>query len=196
MATAVYMPKNGMDMQEGRIIHWLKNVGDHVEMDEPIMEIETDKITMEAESPATGTLLAQLYPDDTTVPVLTTIGWIGEPGEKIPEEAAPAGDAAPAPEAAPAPAAAPVAGQPAQAEEGEYIKAPLVGTFYTAAGPDAAPFVQVGDKVQKGQTVCILEAMKAMSEIPAPMDCVIEEVLLDNGSLAAFDAPLFRVRRL
>ena len=101
-----------------------------------------------------------------------------------------------APVAAPAPAAAPVAGQPAQAEEGEYIKAPLVGTFYTAAGPDAAPFVQVGNKVQKGQTVCILEAMKAMSEIPAPMDCVIEEVLLDNGSLAAFDAPLFRVRRV
>ena len=94
--------------------------------------------------------------------------------------------------AAPAPAAAPTA----QNDEGEYIKAPLVGTFYTAAGPDAAPFVQVGDKVHKGQTVCILEAMKAMSEIPAPMDCVIEEVLLDNGSLAAFDAPLFRVRRL
>lgn len=101
-----------------------------------------------------------------------------------------------APVASPAPAAASAAGQPAQAEEGEYIKAPLVGTFYTAAGPDAAPFVQVGDKVQKGQTVCILEAMKAMSEIPAPMDCVIEEVLLDNGSLAAFDAPLFRVRRV
>ena len=104
--------------------------------------------------------------------------------------------AAPAAVAAPAPAAAPAAGQPTQTEAGEYIKAPLVGTFYTAAGPDAAPFVQVGDKVQKGQTVCILEAMKAMSEIPAPMDCVIEEVLLDNGSLAAFDAPLFRVRRL
>ncbi len=104
--------------------------------------------------------------------------------------------AAPAAAAAPAPAAAPAAGQPTQTEAGEYIKAPLVGTFYTAAGPDAAPFVQVGDKVQKGQTVCILEAMKAMSEIPAPMDCVIEEVLLDNGSLAAFDAPLFRVRRL
>ena len=89
----------------------------------------------------------------------------------------------------------PQAGQD-QAPEGEYIKAPLVGTFYTAAGPDAAPFVQPGDKVSKGQTVCILEAMKAMSEIPAPMDCVIEEVLLDNGSLAAYDAPMFRVRRL
>lgn len=108
--------------------------------------------------------------------------------------AAPA--AAPAVVAASAPAASPAAVTSAQKEEGEYIKAPLVGTFYTAAGPDAAPFVQVGDKVQKGQTVCILEAMKAMSEIPAPMDCVIEEVLLDNGSLAAFDAPLFRVRRL
>ena len=117
-------------------------------------------------------------------------------GTRLKLEKAVAVAAAPAPVAAPAPAAAPVAGQPAQAEEGEYIKAPLVGTFYTAAGPDAAPFVQVGDKVQKGQTVCILEAMKAMSEIPAPMDCVIEEVLLDNGSLAAFDAPLFRVRRV
>ena len=105
--------------------------------------------------------------------------------------------AAAAPGAA-APVAVTAAPAPQQApqEEGEYIKAPLVGTFYTAAGPDASPFVQVGDKVQKGQTVCILEAMKAMSEIPAPMDCVIEEVLLDNGSLAAFDAPLFRVRRL
>jgi acetyl-CoA carboxylase biotin carboxyl carrier protein len=121
-------------------------------------------------------------------------------GTRLKLEKAVAVAAAPAvvatPVAAPAPAAAPAAGQPAQAEEGEYIKAPLVGTFYTAAGPDAAPFVQVGDKVQKGQTVCILEAMKAMSEIPAPMDCVIEEVLLDNGSLAAFDAPLFRVRRV
>ena len=115
---------------------------------------------------------------------------------KLEKAVAAAPVAAPAAAAAPAPAAAPAAGQPTQTEAGEYIKAPLVGTFYTAAGPDAAPFVQVGDKVQKGQTVCILEAMKAMSEIPAPMDCVIEEVLLDNGSLAAFDAPLFRVRRL
>lgn len=109
--------------------------------------------------------------------------------------AAAAAPAAAASVAVAAPAAAPALQQTAR-EEGEYIKAPLVGTFYTAAGPNAAPFVQVGDKVEKGQTVCILEAMKAMSEIPAPMDCVIEEVLLDNGSLAAFDAPLFRVRRL
>ena len=81
-------------------------------------------------------------------------------------------------------------------DEGEYIKAPLVGTFYAAAGPDAEPFVKVGDQVKKGQTVCILEAMKMMSEIPAPMDCVIEEILVENGSLAGYDAPLFRFRRV
>ena len=117
-------------------------------------------------------------------------------GTRLKLEKAVAVAAAPAAAAAVAVAAPAAAPQQTAREEGEYIKAPLVGTFYTAAGPDAAPFVQVGDKVEKGQTVCILEAMKAMSEIPAPMDCVIEEVLLDNGSLAAFDAPLFRVRRL
>ena len=104
--------------------------------------------------------------------------------------AAPAA-AAPSPAAVPVPSAAPAA-QPPQESGAEYIKAPLVGTFYAASGPASAPGVQAGE----GQTVCILEAMKMMSEIPAPMDCVIEEVLMDNGSLAGFDAPLFRVRRL
>lgn len=92
------MPKAGMDMKEGRLIRWLKEIGDHVEKDEPIMEIETDKITMEAEAPATGILLAKLIDDETTVPVLQTIGYIGQPGENIPD----------APIAADTPAAAPV----------------------------------------------------------------------------------------
>ena len=132
---------------------------------------------------------------------LTDLEWERE-GEKIAlrRSAAPvvvsAPSAAPAVQAAPAQAEAaapvPAAGQ----DQGETVNAPLVGTFYAASGPDSAPFVQAGDRVKKGQTVCILEAMKMMSEIPAPMDCVIEEVLMDNGSLAGFDAPLFRVRRL
>lgn len=83
--TEIFMPKAGMDMKEGTLIRWLKNVGDHVELDEPIMEIETDKITMEAEASATGTLLAKLVEDGTTVPVLQTIGYIGAAGEKIPD---------------------------------------------------------------------------------------------------------------
>ena len=81
----VFMPKAGMDMKEGTLIRWLKNVGDQVELDEPIMEIETDKITMEAEAPGTGILLAKLVEDGATVPVLQVIGYIGQPGEKIPD---------------------------------------------------------------------------------------------------------------
>lgn len=96
MITEVYMPKQGMDMTEGTLIQWLKNEGDKVERDEPIMEIETDKITMESEAPASGVLLKKLYEDGAVVPVLTVIGYIGEPGDEIPE--APASGAAPAEE--------------------------------------------------------------------------------------------------
>ena len=97
--------------------------------------------------------------------------------------------------AAPAPSAAPAV-QPPQESGAEYIKAPLVGTFYAASGPDAAPFVKAGDQVRKGQTVCILEAMKMMSEIPAPADCVVEEVLARDGEAVGFGEPLFRIRRV
>ena len=68
---------------------------------------------------------------------------------------------------------------------GPTVNAPLVGT-------GQPPFVSVGDRVKKGQPLCLIEAMKMMSEIPAPCDCVIEEVLKADGQLAAFDEPLFR----
>ena len=77
---------------------------------------------------------------------------------------------------------------------GETINAPLVGTFYAASSPDSPPFVTVGGRVEKGQTVCLIEAMKMMSEVSAPCDCVIEEVVKANGELAAFGEPLFRYR--
>ena len=93
--------------------------------------------------------------------------------------------------------AAPVAPAPApQLEEGKTIDAPLVGTFYAASAPDAAPFVQPGDQVKKGQTVCILEAMKMINEIPAPCDCVVEEVLVQDQALVGYGDPLFRIREL
>lgn len=76
---------------------------------------------------------------------------------------------------------------------GIVVKAPLVGTFYRASSPDAAPFVAVGDRVKKGQTVCLIEAMKMMNEIAAPADGVVEEILAENGEIVAFDAPLIRI---
>lgn len=100
-----------------------------------------------------------------------------------------------APAAGPAPAvpAPSVAAAPAQ-PEGPCITAPLVGTFYAASAPDAAPFVKVGDKVKKGQTVCLMEAMKMMNEVQAPCDCVIEAILQEDGALVSFGDPLIRYR--
>ena len=103
--------------------------------------------------------------------------------------AAPVCAAPAAPAAAPAPAPAPAA-EP----EGLFITAPLVGTFYAASAPDAAPYVQVGDHVKKGQTVCLMEAMKMMNEVQAPCDCVIEAVLQQDGALVSFGEPLIRYR--
>ena len=105
------------------------------------------------------------------------------------EQSNPAASPAPAAAAVPAPAAAAVP-QP----ESPAICAPLVGTYYAASAPDQPPFVTAGDRVAKGQTVCLIEAMKMMSEVPAPCDCVIEEVLKANGELVAFGEPLFRYR--
>ena len=104
-----------------------------------------------------------------------------------------AGSPAPAAPAA-APAAAAPAAAPAPAEEGLLIRAPLVGTFYAASAPGQPPLVKPGDTVKKGQTVCLIEAMKMMSEIAAPCDCVIEAALAKDGELLAFDAPIFRYR--
>lgn len=103
--------------------------------------------------------------------------------------------AAPAPVfAAPAAPAAPAAAPAPAQEEAPAITAPLVGTFYAAPAPDQAPFVAVGDRVKKGQTVCLIEAMKMMSEVPAPCDCVIEEILKDSGELVSFGEPLIRYK--
>lgn len=96
-----------------------------------------------------------------------------------------------------APAAAPECPVPMQQqveEDSPSIQAPLVGTFYAAASPDSAPFVQLGDTVKKGQTVCLIEAMKMISEIPAPCDCVITRILVDNGALVGFHQPLFHYK--
>lgn len=104
--------------------------------------------------------------------------------------AVPAAPAAGPPPATPAPTVAATPAQP----EGPCITAPLVGTFYAASAPDAAPFVKVGDKVKKGQTVCLMEAMKMMNEVQAPCDCVIEAILQEDGALVSFGDPLIRYR--
>jgi acetyl-CoA carboxylase biotin carboxyl carrier protein len=83
------------------------------------------------------------------------------------------------PAAAPVPAATPEA--PPAAPPGHVVKSPMVGTFYRSPSPDAKPFVEVGDTVKAGQTICIIEAMKLMNEIEADADGVVKAILVDNG---------------
>lgn len=95
------------------------------------------------------------------------------------------------------PAAAPAPAPAAETkEESLLITAPIVGTFYSAPAPDAPAYVRVGDHVMKGQTVCILEAMKLMNEIECDYDCQIEAVLVSNEQKVEYGQPLFRVRKL
>ena len=86
MTTDVIMPKLGLTMKEGTVVNWLKKEGEHVEKDEPIVEVETDKITNFVEANASGVLLRILAPRGTIVPVTEVIAIIGEPGEEIPSK--------------------------------------------------------------------------------------------------------------
>ena len=80
-------------------------------------------------------------------------------------------------------------------DDAELVTAPMVGPYYAASSPDEAPFVTVGQKVSKGDVLCIIEAMKMMSEITAQYDGVVVEILAENGQAVGFGAPLLRLRR-
>ena len=81
-------------------------------------------------------------------------------------------------------------------EEENYkiIKSPMVGTFYTSSSPKAAPFVKVGDKVKKGQVVCIVEAMKLMNEIESEFDGEIVEICKNNEDMVEYGTELFKIK--
>jgi acetyl-CoA carboxylase biotin carboxyl carrier protein len=98
------------------------------------------------------------------------------------------GAAAPAGAPVPQAAVAPPEPQPA---EGHVVKSPMVGTFYRSATPGAKPFVEVGDQVEEGATLCIVEAMKLMNEIEADKAGTIKAILTENGQPVEFGQPLF-----
>jgi acetyl-CoA carboxylase biotin carboxyl carrier protein len=105
---------------------------------------------------------------------------------------APAPAAAPA-AAAPAAEAAPAAPAAAPKLNGSVARSPMVGTFYRAASPTSANFVEVGQSVKKGDILCIVEAMKMMNHIEAEASGVIESILVENGQPVEYDQPLFTI---
>ncbi len=109
------------------------------------------------------------------------------PVELLPQQPA-AAPAAPA-------AAEPPAATPASAEKDWVeVTSPMVGTFYRAPAPDEPPFIEEGDKIRTGQTLCIIEAMKLMNEIEAELNGEVVEILVENAQPVAFGDPLIRVK--
>jgi acetyl-CoA carboxylase biotin carboxyl carrier protein len=98
--------------------------------------------------------------------------------------------AAPPPAAA-APAAAPAESEAAAAPEGHVIRSPMVGTFYRSSAPGAKAFVEVGQGVKSGDTLCIIEAMKLLNEIEADRDGTVKAILVENGQPVEYGEPLF-----
>jgi acetyl-CoA carboxylase biotin carboxyl carrier protein len=103
--------------------------------------------------------------------------------------------APPAPAAAPAPSAESVAAARADEARANYleVKSPMVGTYYYAPEPGARPYVAVGDRIAKGQTLCIIEAMKIMNEIESEFDGVVREIAVDNAQPVEYGQILFRI---
>ncbi len=106
--------------------------------------------------------------------------------------AAPAAAAAPAPAAAPAAAAA--APAPAADESLHKVTSPFVGTFYRSPNPDSSPYCEVGQRVEKGQVLCIVEAMKLMNEIEADMSGTLEAILVENAEPVEYGQNLFTIK--
>ena len=124
----------------------------------------------------------------------------GEERVRITRALAPAGQTlmlhapqAPAPVATSAVAPAPLRAEPVPPAEpeGHVVKSPMVGTFYRAASPGAKSFVEIGDTVKEGDTLCIVEAMKLMNEIEADASGVVKAILVENGQPVEFGQPLF-----
>ncbi len=168
MATAVTMPALGESVTEGTVTTWLKNVGDTIAADEPIVEVSTDKVDSEVPSPVAGVLLEILVPEDETVEVGTTIAMIGDASEAT-SAPAPVAEAptAPAPVAeapvAPAPAS-PIASAPASGTE---VLMPALGESVTE-GTVTTWLKSVGDAVEADEPLLEVSTDKVDSEVPSP----------------------------
>jgi acetyl-CoA carboxylase biotin carboxyl carrier protein len=118
---------------------------------------------------------------------INRVGIPGHPGfMAMPQSSPPAAPAAPA-----AAATAPVAAESPVEAEGHIVKSPMVGTFYRSSAPGAKPFVEIGQNINAGETLCIIEAMKLLNEIEADQSGVVKKVMVENGQPVEYGQPLF-----
>ncbi|MFT3971840.1 MAG: 2-oxoglutarate dehydrogenase, E2 component, dihydrolipoamide succinyltransferase [Micropruina sp.] len=190
MSTPVPLPALGESVTEGTVSRWLKQVGDTVEVDEPIVEVSTDKVDTEIPSPAAGVILEIKVAEDETAAVGSVLAVIGDASEAggaasaapaAPAEPEPAPAAAPSPAEAPAPAAAAPSGGAASGTE---VKLPLLGESVTE-GTISRWLKQVGDTVEADEPIVEVSTDKVDTEIPAPTGGVLLEIRVNEDETAA-----------
>jgi pyruvate dehydrogenase E2 component (dihydrolipoamide acetyltransferase) len=205
MATPVTLPQLGESVTEGTVTRWLKQPGETVEVDEPLLEVSTDKVDTEIPSPAAGVLLEIKVPEDETVEVGSELATIGEPGESAgesaPAAAPPSEASAPAPAssggdeaAAPPPPAteAPTSGGAASAAggaTGQEVTLPQLGESVTE-GTVTRWLKQVGDSVEADEPLLEVSTDKVDTEIPSPAAGVLLEIKVPEDETVEVGAAL------
>ncbi|MCD4556940.1 2-oxoglutarate dehydrogenase, E2 component, dihydrolipoamide succinyltransferase [Schaalia sp. lx-100] len=179
MSTDVTMPALGESVTEGTVTTWLKNVGDTVALDEPLVEVSTDKVDSEVPSPAAGVLLEILAHEDDTVEVGTVIARIGDASEAaVPTPAV----QAPAPVTAPAPAPASAIPAPSPAatpSSGVEVTMPALGES-VSEGTVTTWLKAVGDRVEADEPLLEVSTDKVDSEVPAPISGWLAQILVEE----------------
>ncbi|MFE2060711.1 biotin/lipoyl-containing protein, partial [Streptomyces sp. NPDC059446] len=202
MSVSVTLPALGESVTEGTVTRWLKAEGEHVEADEPLLEVSTDKVDTEIPAPASGVLASIKVAEDETVEVGAELAVIDD-GSGAPAEAAPAAEpeAAPTPaeEAAPAPAAeapaaeAPAAEAPAAAPaggaSGTDVTLPALGESVTE-GTVTRWLKEVGEEVAEDEPLLEVSTDKVDTEIPAPVAGVLLEIVVGEDETAEVGAKL------
>ena len=206
-AVDVVMPQMGVSVSEGTVTRWLKQEGEHIEADEPLLEISTDKVDTEVPSPASGTVTQILIQEGETVDVGTKLGQIGgsaaaeapAPAAPEPEAPAPAAETAPEQEApapaAPEPAAAPAAAAPAVSGNGKAFVSPVVARIAAEHGVDPAqvPGTGSGGRVTKKDILAFVESGGAQQQpepqAPAPQPAQTEAPAAPPAEAPAPAAP-------
>ncbi len=197
MAFSVQMPALGESVTEGTVTRWLKQEGDTVEVDEPLLEVSTDKVDTEIPAPTSGVLTKIVAREDDTVEIGGELGVISEAGEAAP--AAPAPAAAPAPEPTPAPEATaaaapePAAGAPpaaaAPAGSGTSVKMPELGESVTE-GTVTRWLKKVGDEVGVDEPLVEVSTDKVDTEIPSPVAGVLLSISANEDDTVAVGGEL------
>ncbi|WP_337954107.1 biotin/lipoyl-containing protein, partial [Mycobacteroides abscessus] len=196
MAFSVQMPALGESVTEGTVTRWLKQEGDTVEVDEPLLEVSTDKVDTEIPAPTSGVLTKIVAREDDTVEIGGELGVISEAGEAAPEApaAAPAPEPTPAPApeataaAAPEPAAEPPAAA-APAASGTSVKMPELGESVTE-GTVTRWLKKVGDEVGVDEPLVEVSTDKVDTEIPSPVAGVLLSISANEDDTVAVGGEL------